>query len=290
MSVIKAVTSSRPFPLQREAVLSDGLRQSYTRALDSIEPEVFLKAGKHFYNELSDGDATAPITVPIVLADTVDRCKDIGDNNRARIAYCKNPRPAKKDERLHTRLKWTEESGYYETVPRFCRLLWAEFASVVRDLRKARLDVTTVEDLDWGSIRHMGHSLVFPPNWDTPSILLEKDLYSDSAGAMCLGSVLFLPIRKGAPNNFVRIKKNLINLQLPGFVNDNLIVADIFPTIDGRQVFGFLHRGHDSEPRCYLHYVDSLVAGSFDILSEKEYEEEYVAKRSQATGLVADAK
>jgi hypothetical protein len=38
MSVIKAVTSSRPFPLQREAVLSDGLRQSYTRALDSIEP------------------------------------------------------------------------------------------------------------------------------------------------------------------------------------------------------------------------------------------------------------
>ena len=277
MSIIqRTVTVARPFPLTRQVLLPDAYCKSYADALDSMEPNTLLLAGKHFHEELEE-DPRSAITVPIALADMVDNFKDIGDNTRARIAYNENAFPMKKEDRLHTRLHWVETSGFYEAIPRFCRLLWVILGKQLNKYSKGRSESLDLTSLEWGSVRHIGHPIIFPEEWNSPSILFEKDLYHDSEGAICMGSILFLPLRKGAPEFWVAVKKNLINLALPGFVNDSTVVARINHLVDGRQVFCFLHRGNDSEePRCYMHYVGSLVAGTYAILSRDEYTAKYV--------------
>ena len=93
MSIIqRTVTVARPFPLTRQVLLPDAYCKSYADALDSMEPNTLLLAGKHFHEELEE-DPRSAITVPIALADMVDNFKDIGDNTRARIAYNENAFP-----------------------------------------------------------------------------------------------------------------------------------------------------------------------------------------------------
>lgn len=249
---------TRPVPVTRQQNLADSILSSYSRALDRVNPDLFVEEGRMRY--ANPGDNKEALTrVPIMLAHAIQQFTEGGTRSTVEMPFTP----------FRCRFYYMETTEWYQAVPYFCRNLYAKLAEEA----KKHSDYSQVLEgsfLNWSCVTHIGHPIQFlARNWTFPSLLFDQALYTSSDGTICHGQVLFTP-STGCEKVWVRFRKNKLGHLLPGFVNDNFVTAQLMCIPGGTRLFAFLHKGHDEEARLYIASLAQLEEGSFVLMDERQ--------------------